>query len=40
MTTRNGLDIIQLTNPGDTPPSARQELTACWIAVTNAGGAA
>jgi GNAT superfamily N-acetyltransferase len=40
MTTRHGLDIIQLTHPGDADPAARQELTACWIAVTNAGGAA
>jgi GNAT superfamily N-acetyltransferase len=39
MTTRD-LDIIQLTQPDDAGPAVRQELTACWIAVTNAGGAA
>ena len=39
MTTRD-LDIIQLTQPGDAVPVVRQDLTACWIAVTNAGGAA
>jgi GNAT superfamily N-acetyltransferase len=40
MTTRPGLDIIQLTNPGDAGPAVREQLTACWIEVTNAGGAA
>jgi GNAT superfamily N-acetyltransferase len=40
MTTRADLDITQLTHPGDADPAVRQELTACWIAVTNAGGAA
>lgn len=40
MTTRHDLDIIQLTHPGDADLAIRQELTACWIAVTNAGGAA
>lgn len=40
MTTRRDLNIIQLTHPGDAGPAVRQELTACWIAVTNAGGAA
>jgi GNAT superfamily N-acetyltransferase len=40
MTTRSDLDIIQLTHPSDAGPAIRQELTACWIAVTNAGGAA
>lgn len=40
MTTRHDPDIIQLTHPGDAGPAVRQELTACWIAVTNAGGAA
>jgi GNAT superfamily N-acetyltransferase len=40
MTTRHDLDIIQLTDPGDADPAVREELTACWIAVTNAGGAA
>jgi GNAT superfamily N-acetyltransferase len=40
MTTRDDLDIIQLTEPGDADPAIREELTECWIAVTNAGGAA
>src|ERR1022692_2609919 len=40
MTIREDLDITQLTNPGEADPVVRQELTACWIAVTNAGGAA
>ena len=40
MTTRSDLEIIQLTHPGDAGPAVRLELTACWIAVTNAGGAA
>jgi GNAT superfamily N-acetyltransferase len=40
MTTRRDLDIIQLTHPDDAGPAVRQALTACWIAVTNAGGAA
>jgi GNAT superfamily N-acetyltransferase len=40
MTIRHDLDITQLTRPGDADPAVRQELTACWIAVTNAGGAA
>jgi GNAT superfamily N-acetyltransferase len=34
------IDIIQLTHPGDADPAVRQELIACWITVTNAGGAA
>jgi GNAT superfamily N-acetyltransferase len=40
MAIRGDLDIIQLTRPGDVDLAVRQELTACWIAVTNAGGAA
>jgi GNAT superfamily N-acetyltransferase len=40
MTTRDDLDIIQLMNPGDVDPAIREELTECWITVTNAGGAA
>jgi GNAT superfamily N-acetyltransferase len=32
--------VTQLTDPGEAGPALRQELTACWIAVTNAGGAA
>jgi GNAT superfamily N-acetyltransferase len=40
MTTRDDLDIIQLTDPGDVDPAIREELTECWITVTNAGGAA
>jgi GNAT superfamily N-acetyltransferase len=37
---RHDLEITQLTRPEDAGPVLRQELTACWIAVTNAGGAA
>jgi GNAT superfamily N-acetyltransferase len=40
MTTLRDLDIIQLANPGDAGPAVRRELTACWVAVSNAGGAA
>jgi len=40
MTTRDDLDIIQLINPDDVDPAIREELTECWITVTNAGGAA
>jgi GNAT superfamily N-acetyltransferase len=40
MTIRHELDIIQLTHAGDADPVVREELTACWISVTNAGGAA
>ena len=40
MTTRHNPDIVQLTNPGDAGPAVRRELTACWVAVSNAGGAA
>jgi GNAT superfamily N-acetyltransferase len=40
MTNREDLDITQLTRPGEAYPAVRQELTACWVAVTNAGGAA
>ena len=40
MTTCHELDIVQLTRPGEADPAVRQELTACWIAVTNAVGAA
>lgn len=38
--TRHDLDIIQLTHPSDADPAVREEMTGCWIAVTNAGGAA
>jgi hypothetical protein len=40
MTTGHDLDIIQLTRPGDADRAVRWELIACWIAVTNVGGAA
>ena len=36
----HGSDITQLTHPHDADAALRQELTGCWIAVTNAGGAA
>jgi GNAT superfamily N-acetyltransferase len=35
-----GVDIVQLMEPDDVQPAVRRELTACWVAVTNAGGAA
>ena len=35
MTNREDLDITQLTGPGEAYPAVRQELTACWVAVTN-----
>jgi GNAT superfamily N-acetyltransferase len=40
MMTRPDLDLIQLRHPSDADPAVRQELTSCWIAITNAGGAA
>jgi hypothetical protein len=40
MTNQHGLDVTQLTHPHDADAALRQELTGCWIAVTNAGGAA
>lgn len=40
MTTGRDLRIIQLTGPDEADAAVRQELTACWIEVTNAGGAA
>ncbi len=40
MTTGHDLGITQLTRPDEAAPAVRQELTACWAAVTNAGGAA
>jgi GNAT superfamily N-acetyltransferase len=40
MTIRHDLDIIQLTHPHDADPAVRQQLTDCWIAASNTGGAA
>ena len=40
MTTHRDLDILQLTHPRDADPGIRRQLTDCWIAVTNTGGAA
>ncbi len=34
-----GLTLLQLTAPDAASPSVRQELTDCWTAVLNAGGA-
>ncbi|MEU9704641.1 GNAT family N-acetyltransferase [Streptomyces sp. NPDC047981] len=34
------LAFQQLTSPGDATPRLRRALTACWVEVTNAGGAA
>jgi GNAT superfamily N-acetyltransferase len=38
--TSQRVDIVQLTCPGDADRAVRRQLTDCWIAVTNAGGAA
>lgn len=40
MTTSQDLRIAQLTHPEEADQATREELVACWIAVTNAGGAA
>jgi GNAT superfamily N-acetyltransferase len=40
LVTSHDLAIIQLVRPSDADAALRQELTDCWIAVTNAGGAA
>jgi GNAT superfamily N-acetyltransferase len=39
MTTGHDLGITQLTRPDEADSAVRQELTACWTAVSNAGGA-
>lgn len=36
----NDLEIVQLSRPSEADQELRQELTACWVEVTNAGGAA
>lgn len=33
------VDFLQITEPGQVTPGARQALIDCWIAVANAGGA-
>jgi GNAT superfamily N-acetyltransferase len=38
--TTHDLGILQLTHPRDADQGIRQQLTDCWIAVTNTGGAA
>jgi GNAT superfamily N-acetyltransferase len=40
MPTRHDPDIMQMTHPDDASATVRQEMTACWITVTNCGGAA
>jgi GNAT superfamily N-acetyltransferase len=40
MTACGNLDIVQLRHPHEAGPSLQHELTDCWIAVTNSGGAA
>lgn len=40
MTGRHDFGITQLTHPHDADTVIRQQVTGCWIAVTNAGGAA
>jgi predicted N-acetyltransferase YhbS len=39
MPARDVIDIVQLTRPCEADPALRRDLTACWVAVTNAGGA-
>ena len=34
------LEIVQLSRPSEADQELRQELIACWVAVTNASGAA
>jgi GNAT superfamily N-acetyltransferase len=40
MTGHHDSAIVQLTHPHDADAAIRQQMTDCWIAVTNAGGAA
>jgi GNAT superfamily N-acetyltransferase len=40
MNPRDDLKIVQLSRPSEADRELRQELIACWIAVTNVGGAA
>jgi GNAT superfamily N-acetyltransferase len=40
MTSNHRPVITQLTRPNDAGEALRQQLTECWIAVTNTGGAA
>ena len=40
MTGHHDFDIIQVTHPHDADAAIRQQMTDCWIAVSNAGGAA
>ncbi|MFI9113211.1 GNAT family N-acetyltransferase [Streptomyces venezuelae] len=36
----SALDLRQVTAPDEVSPELRRELVACWVEVTNAGGAA
>jgi hypothetical protein len=40
MTGHHDFHIIQVTHPRDADAAIRQQMTDCWIAVSNAGGAA
>lgn len=40
MRSRDDFAIIQVTHPDDADAGIRQQMTDCWITVTNAGGAA
>ncbi len=40
MSHESALGLVQITDPHNVTPELRQELIDCWIAVTNAGGAA
>jgi GNAT superfamily N-acetyltransferase len=40
MTGHHDFAIVQVTRPDDADAGIRQQMTGCWITVTNAGGAA
>lgn len=40
MADRRDLELVQLTSPAHAGPALQRQLTECWVAVTNAGGAA
>ncbi|MEU8246089.1 GNAT family N-acetyltransferase [Nonomuraea sp. NPDC048916] len=40
MPDESALNLVQITDPHNVTPELRRDLIGCWIAVTNAGGAA
>ncbi|MGW1195820.1 N-acetyltransferase family protein [Streptomyces sp. NPDC002536] len=40
MPSESRVDFVEMTDASTVAPELRDELTACWVAVTNAGGAA